>query len=106
MWGQSTTSGIPIEAIAANAERGAAINPRQVPLEPGRRLRSAPLHLRNACSASRSSTDSLTAPPPKVAKDQDYEVSYLDHELGISSEQARALIERFGGQSAENLRGC
>ena len=33
----------------------------------------------------------------KVAKDQDYEVSYLAHELGISSEQARKLIDRFGG---------
>jgi len=33
----------------------------------------------------------------KVAKDQDYEVSYLAHELGITSEEARKLIDRFGG---------
>ena len=33
----------------------------------------------------------------KVAKDQDYEVSYLAHELGITSEQAPKLIDRFGG---------
>ena len=33
----------------------------------------------------------------KVAKDQDYEVSYLAHDLGISSEQARKLIDRFAG---------
>ena len=33
----------------------------------------------------------------KVAKDQDYEVSYLAHEFGISSEAARKLIDRFGG---------
>ena len=32
-----------------------------------------------------------------MAKDQDSEVSYLAHELGISSEQARKLIDRFGG---------
>ena len=33
----------------------------------------------------------------KVAKDQDYGVSYLIHELGISSEEVRKLIDRFGG---------
>jgi hypothetical protein len=33
----------------------------------------------------------------KVAKDQDYEFSYLVHELGTSSEEARKLIYRFGG---------
>ena len=33
----------------------------------------------------------------KVAKDQDYEVGYLAHEFGISSETARKLIDRFGG---------
>jgi hypothetical protein len=33
----------------------------------------------------------------KVAKDQDYEFSYLVHELRISSEEARKLIYRFGG---------
>ena len=32
-----------------------------------------------------------------MAKDQDYEVSYLIHELGISTEQARKLIDRLGG---------
>ena len=33
----------------------------------------------------------------KVAKDQDYEVGCLAHEFGISSETARKLIDRFGG---------
>ena len=33
----------------------------------------------------------------KVAKVQDYEVGYLAHEFGISSEAARKLIDRFGG---------
>jgi Protein of unknown function (DUF3606) len=33
----------------------------------------------------------------RVAKGQDYEFSYLVHELGISSKEARKLIYRFGG---------
>ena len=33
----------------------------------------------------------------KVAKHRDYEFSYLVHELGISSEEARKLIYRCGG---------
>jgi hypothetical protein len=33
----------------------------------------------------------------KVAKDQDYEVSYLVQKFGISTEEARKLIDRFGG---------
>ena len=33
----------------------------------------------------------------KVAKDQDYEVGYLAQKFGISSETARKLIDRFGG---------
>jgi Protein of unknown function (DUF3606) len=32
----------------------------------------------------------------KVAADQDYEVSHLAESLGISSAEARKLIERFG----------
>jgi hypothetical protein len=32
----------------------------------------------------------------KVAKEQDYEVSYFAHEHGISTAEARKLIERFG----------
>ena len=32
----------------------------------------------------------------KVAKDQDYEVNYVAHNFGISSAEARKLIERFG----------
>jgi hypothetical protein len=33
----------------------------------------------------------------RVAKDQDYEVSNVAHKHGISSAEARKLIERFGG---------
>jgi hypothetical protein len=32
----------------------------------------------------------------KVAADQDYEVSHIAEKYGISSEEARKLIERFG----------
>jgi len=42
----------------------------------------------------------------KVAQDQVYEVGYLAHELGISSEGARKLIDRFDGNRQENLCGC
>jgi len=41
----------------------------------------------------------------KVAQDQVYEVGYLAHELGISSEGARKLIDRFDGNRQENLCG-
>jgi hypothetical protein len=32
----------------------------------------------------------------KVAEDQDYEVSHLAQQYGISNAEARKLIERFG----------
>jgi Protein of unknown function (DUF3606) len=37
----------------------------------------------------------------KAAKDQDYEVSYLAHEMGITTEEARKLIDHFGGNRAK-----
>ncbi|WP_442577835.1 DUF3606 domain-containing protein [Mesorhizobium sp. ASY16-5R] len=46
-----------------------------------------------------------------VAGGQPYEVDYLAKEAGISAEQAKALIERYGNdrkkllRHAENLRG-
>jgi hypothetical protein len=38
----------------------------------------------------------------KVAADQDYEVNHLAQKYGISSAEARELIERFGN-NRENL---
>ena len=32
----------------------------------------------------------------RVSKEQDYEVSYLAHQHGISTAKARELIEQFG----------
>ena len=46
----------------------------------------------------------------KVAKAENYEVSYFAHEHGISTDEARKLIERFGNDrqklyaAAESLR--
>jgi hypothetical protein len=47
----------------------------------------------------------------RVAGDEDYEIQYFAQEAGISTEQARALIGRFGTdretleREAKKLRG-
>jgi hypothetical protein len=40
----------------------------------------------------------------RVASDQDYEVSHLAHQYGISIAEARKLIERFGNDREKLLR--